>query len=81
MLMVMFSTLAMPFYALATVPLIQKLTASVTQVWYADDAAACGKISTQWNQMSSLSPSFGYFSKIWQITKKTVERKYFVILL
>ena len=33
--------LAMPFYALATVPLIQKLTARVTQVWYADDAAAC----------------------------------------
>jgi len=37
--------LAMPFYALATVPLIQKLTAPVTQVWYADhDAAACGKV-------------------------------------
>ena len=32
--------LAMPFYALATVSLIQKLTAPVTQVWYADDAAA-----------------------------------------
>ena len=37
--------LAMPFYALATVPLIQKLTTCVTEVWYADDAAACGKIS------------------------------------
>jgi len=37
--------LAMPFYALATVPLIQKFTAPVTQVWYADDASACGKVS------------------------------------
>ena len=37
--------LAMPFYALATIPLIRKLSAHVTQVWYADDAAACGKIS------------------------------------
>ena len=35
----------MPFYTPATVPLIRKLTARVTQVWYADDAAACGKIS------------------------------------
>ena len=44
MLMVMFyilrkgRPLAMLFYALATVSLIQKLTALVTQVWYADDA-------------------------------------------
>jgi len=33
----------MPYNALATVPMIQKLTALVIQVWYADDAAACGK--------------------------------------
>jgi len=37
--------LAMPFYALATVPLTKKLVAPVSQIWYADDAAACGKIS------------------------------------
>ena len=30
--------LAMPFYALATIPLIQRLPNSVVQVWYADDA-------------------------------------------
>ena len=36
--------LAMPFYALATVPLIKKLVAPVTQVWYADDAAARGTL-------------------------------------
>ena len=38
--------LAMPFNALATIPLIRKLLAPVTQIWYADDSAACGKIST-----------------------------------
>ena len=37
--------LAIPFYALASVPLIKKLTNNVIQVWYADDAAACGKTS------------------------------------
>ena len=36
--------LAMPFYALATVPLIKRLTSFVKQTWYADDAAATGKI-------------------------------------
>ena len=54
----------MPIYALATVHLIRKLTAHVTQVWYADDVAACGKISDLqewWNQVSSLGPSFGHF--------------------
>ena len=36
--------LGMPMYALATVPLIKKLTTFVTQIWYADDGAATGKI-------------------------------------
>ena len=37
--------LAMPFYALSTVPLISKLTSSqARQVWYADDASAFGSI-------------------------------------
>ena len=34
--------LAMPFYALAIVPLIQRLPNVVKQAWYADDAGACG---------------------------------------
>ena len=34
----------MPMYALATVPLIKKLPGNYKQVWYADDAAAVGKI-------------------------------------
>jgi len=36
--------LAMPFYALATIPLLQHLPLGVVQVWYADDACAGGKL-------------------------------------
>ena len=40
--------LAMPIYALATVPLIRELssTSDAKQVWYANDSAAFGKISS-----------------------------------
>ncbi len=34
----------MPFYAIATVPLIRKLDSNIHQVWYADDAAGVGKL-------------------------------------
>ena len=37
--------LAMPMYALATVPLIKRLTSTVKQTWYTDNAAATGKIA------------------------------------
>ena len=37
--------LGIPMYALATIPLIRKFTASVKQIWYADGAAATGKIT------------------------------------
>ena len=33
--------LAMPFYALAIIPLIQRLSKSVTQAWYVDDTSVC----------------------------------------
>ena len=36
--------LAMPIYAIATIPLIKKLTQDTTQIWYADDAASMGKM-------------------------------------
>lgn len=67
--------LAMPMYALATVPLIKKLTTSVKQAWYADDAAAAGKLSNLhmwWDEISHLGASFGYHvnaSKTWLVTK------------
>ena len=37
--------LAMPIYAIATIPFIQKMSRDVTQVWYADDAVSMGRIS------------------------------------
>ena len=68
--------LAMPMYALATVPLIKRLTPTVKQTWYADDAAATGKIAslrTWWDEISRLGPSYGYYangSKTWLVTKE-----------
>ena len=68
--------LAMPMYALATIPLIQKLEGNHRQVWYADDAAAVGKIldlRDWWERLSTIGPSYGYFpnaSKTWLVTKE-----------
>ena len=68
--------LAMPFYALSTIPLIRRLPNNVTQAWYADDASACGKVSHLhlWrDQLSLLGPHFGYFpnaSKTWLVVKE-----------
>ena len=68
---------AMPFYALATLPLsmIGKLSKSATQVWHADDASTCGRLSDLrlwWDQISQLCPPFGYFpnaKKTWLVVK------------
>ena len=66
----------MPMYALATIPLIQKLSSDVLQVWYADDATAAGKLPSVrewWNRLTTHDPAFGYFanaSKTWLITKE-----------
>ena len=66
--------LAMPFYALSTVPLINKLP-SAKNVWYADDAAAVGKINDirkWWNDIVTYGSGFGYFvnaSKTWLVVK------------
>ena len=66
--------LAMAFYALSTLPLIEKLP-STTQVWYADDASASGTVDdlkTWWDALNLLGPDFGYFpnsSKTWLVTK------------
>ena len=37
--------LALPFYALSTIPLIRKILNNIIHTWYADDASACGQIS------------------------------------
>ena len=68
--------LAMPMYAIATAPLIQKLNADVTQIWYTDDASGVGRLPCLrrwWDQINSLGPGFGYFAnavKTWLITKE-----------
>ena len=69
--------LAMPMYALATVPLLTKVgTKETTQVWYADDAAAGGKfnfLKQWWNKLNTFGSSFGYLpnaKKSWLIVKE-----------
>ena len=49
---------------------------SVKQIWYADDATACGKISnlrTWWDQITNKGPDYGYFpnaTKTWLVVKE-----------
>ena len=68
--------LAMHMYALATLPLIQRLPSSVKQVWYADDAAALGSLACcrdWWDVLAKIGPSYGYFpnpNKTWLIMKE-----------
>ncbi len=71
--------LAMPFYALATRPLIDTLDKDLPdlrQIWYADNTTAVGKLSDLklwWDKLISIGPSFGYnvnANKTWLITKE-----------
>jgi len=48
--------LAMAMYALSTTPLIHRLAGPVTQMWFADDAAAGGPFVVCWNGGSSCVP-------------------------
>ena len=72
---------AMAMYAIATVPLIEKLQSTNTkQVWYADNATAGGtllNLKAWWTMLSSSGPSYGYFvnpGKTWLIVKPQHER-------
>ena len=66
---------AMAMYALGTLPLISKLHEITKQVWYADDAAAGGKLlqlRKWWDKLVSNDPAYGYFpnaKKTWIIVK------------
>ena len=69
--------LAMPTYAIALLPLIEKVNqdSAVIQTLYADDATAAGKIKNRdwWNGLVRLGPNFGYNvnpSKTHLITKE-----------
>jgi len=58
-------------YAIATVPLIQRISNNdVRQFWYADDAAAGGILSglrRWWDDLVKIGPDYGYFPN----TRKT----------
>ena len=69
--------LAMAMYAIAIIPLINRLKEDdVKQIWYADDAAAVGKLSdvkTWWDRLIEIGPDYGYYpnaSKTWLIVKE-----------
>ena len=54
--------LAMPFYALATIPLLQRLLKSVIHTWYMDDASACADLllwSLSWGLSLAIFPMLG----------------------
>jgi len=57
-------------YALAVTPLIQVLCRrqpDISQVWYADDATAAGKLQSlfeRWKHIIHLGPCYGYFPKV-----------------
>jgi len=56
--------LAMAMYALAVTPLIRQ--PDISQVWYADDATAAGKLRSLfewWKQILHQGPCYGYFPK------------------
>ena len=68
--------LAMVIYAVGLLPIIHHLSANCcSQIWYADDAAACGSLTALrewWSELGLVGPAYGYFSnpsKSWLIVK------------
>ena len=65
--------LAMGMFNLAMVPLIDKVSIEVKQIWYAD-ALASGKmdgLSAWWDQATELGPQYGYFpNPAWLVVKE-----------
>ena len=65
----------MAMYAIATVPLIYRLQQQVTQVWFADDAKAGGRLldlRDWWDRLVSCGEDYGYSanaSKTWLVVK------------
>ena len=77
--MTQFDPLAMPMYALATIPLFRYLKhtiGDVNQAWYVDDACTAGEVTRLckwWHQISTRGPRFRYFNnatKTWIVTKQ-----------
>ena len=67
--------MAMPMYALSTLPLIWKVANETNQIWYADDASAGGSVNgvrDWWEKIQQEGPRYGYFpnsNKSWLIVK------------
>ena len=67
--------LAMPMFALATLPLVNKLSREVKQCWYTDDTSAGDElqhIKVWWDDLTQLGPQYGYFpnpEKTWLTVK------------
>ena len=62
----------MPFYALAIIPLIQRLPDLVKQAWYVDDASAYGALHGLRIWWDQLGPLYGYYpnaKKTWLVVK------------
>ena len=71
--------LAMPMYALATLPLIKRISGGATQVWYADHDDACtygsvSQLKQWWEHLRQVGPGFDYNvnpTKSWLVTKSS----------
>ena len=68
--------LAMAMFALAMLPLIDKMNGGVRQIWYADDASAGGKfdgLRAWWDKITQLGTEYGYYpnpAKTWLVVKE-----------
>ena len=68
--------LAMPMYALGILPLIQKLNIDATQVWFADNGTAGGRldqIRLWWSNLNTIGPEHGYYPNAetsWLVVKE-----------
>ena len=54
---------AMAMFALATLPLVNKLSQDEKQCWYAGDASAGGEsqhIKVWWDGLTQMGPEYGY---------------------
>ena len=66
----------MALFALAMVPLIDKMSGEVQQIWYADDTSAGDKMDglrAWWDKITELGPEYGYFpnpAKTWLVVKE-----------
>ena len=68
--------MAMAFYAIAILPLINSLVSTASsQVWFTDDASAAPQVQclrSWWDLLVEKGPAYGYFPnavKTWLVTK------------